>query len=1123
MIKIKLNGKEFETTNDKTILDVANDNGIKIPTLCHDEELNPYGSCWVCAVKVKGRRGFVTSCGTKAMDGMEVETNSDDVLGARKMALELLLSDHYADCEAPCKTACPADIDIQSYLAYIANGQHQEAVRVIKDKLPMPLSIGRVCPAFCEDECRRQIVDESIAIRQLKRHAADADLASDWSYIPKKEEKKDKKVAIIGGGPSGLSCGFYLSTKGYEVKVFERSPEAGGWLMYGIPEYRLPKDILRKEIELMCANGMEIETNVDIGVDISLSQIQKDYDAVYLALGAQNAVPMRVKGSELKGSFLGVDFLKDIALGNKVDIGKKIAIIGGGNTAIDCARTSVRLGAEVTVIYRRTEKEMPAEEFEIEASYEEGIKFHFLTNPVEYFGKDGRINKIKLEKMELGEPDASGRRRPNPTGEFFEGNFDSVIAAISQKPDVDFLAEDENKIDGKSIKLTRWNTAEIDEDTMYTGMKNIFAGGDFQRGAATAVEAIGDAKIAADQIHKYLQGEDISKKPFIFKSVKADKVGDVSVEEYEIYEKIEKFKMPELDADIRKNNFEEVETGFAENDAKSEANRCLECGCQVGNNCALRDYSTEYEIDITPFKGAENKHPIDDSHPFILRDANKCIDCGRCIRTCAEIQGPGVLGYIYRGFDTYVAPDFGKDLALTTCESCGKCIEVCPVGALLERNADYKLSPQIGTETVQNCGICATGCSINVHSQLDKITFIDIPEEQGFNKRNVCFKGKFGWQAIETNKLEELTFDDKLIEIEKAGEIIKEEIGKAKSKAIFVSPAISNEEMLLMQEVGKKIGAKVVSQNFKSTFEDELLVNKIYSKDYSEIDDAENIVIVGDISQTARTLARTAQRNGAKLITISTSEVSLYDLSDIHFCDDDYSKVLDCLKIHNTAGEEKCDCDCSCHSHNETDDDSLSPKTIFLYNSNNIAETVMHKVWSVANKLCDFEKGSGVIAGSDWNNLNGFRLCGFEQAEITNTDFGMYYGEAIGKSKFSVGINCIADEIEGADLLIPAPNYFEMKGTAITDDYKLKQFNNVKDCVKFDRILSIMFKAGLISEEQKSTNYWLENIGDSLEKKADYSKLGKILKESNDLSSEIYIRFDAFQKRIGKSKKSIKK
>ncbi|GAM66039.1 NAD-dependent formate dehydrogenase alpha subunit [Vibrio ishigakensis] len=343
------------------------------------------------------------------------------------------MTDHYADCEAPCKTACPAGVDIQSYLYHISQNDHQKAIEVIKRTLPMPLSIGRVCPAFCETECRRGLVDDSIAIRQLKRHAADADLEAQEAIFHRKKLIKDKHIAIVGSGPGGLTAGYYLSNEGYEVTVFESMPHAGGWLRYGIPEYRLPKSILDKEIGLMCRNGMQIECRKKLGEDITLSSLSEQYDAVCLAVGASKAVEMNYAGSDLDGCYLGVDYLKDYVTEKNYLTGKKVAVIGGGNTAIDCARTAVRDGADTTLIYRRTRAEMPAEDYEIEEAEHEGVKFHFLTNPAENIaGSDGRVEAIRLEKMELGPADASGRRSPKATGEFFTEAFDTVIAAVSQ-------------------------------------------------------------------------------------------------------------------------------------------------------------------------------------------------------------------------------------------------------------------------------------------------------------------------------------------------------------------------------------------------------------------------------------------------------------------------------------------------------------------------------------------------------------------------------------------------------------------------------------------------------------------------------------------------------------------
>ncbi|MBL1416341.1 MAG: FAD-dependent oxidoreductase, partial [Moritella sp.] len=435
MINVTFNGQIFSVNAHQTLLEVATDCHVDIPSLCG---LNKHGEkvpCDLCVVDIAGQ-GIQRACEMTPVEGMAVTTTSATLSALRQKSLNRILSDHYADCEAPCQTACPAGVDIQSYLYHISQNDHAKAVEVIKRTLPMPLSIGRVCPAFCETECRRGLVDEPVAIRQLKRHSADIDLEAQAQYVPLKKPIKGKSIAVVGSGPGGLTCGYYLTNEGYNVTVFESMPDAGGWLRYGIPEYRLPKAILAKEIEIMCRNGMQVLTNKKLGDDFTLTQLTQDYDAVCLAVGASQAVAMQYSGSDFDGCYLGVDYLKDYVTDGHYTTGKKVAVIGGGNTAIDCARTAVRDGADTTLIYRRTRAEMPAEDYEILEAEHEGVKFHFLTNPVENIADANcRVCEIKLEKMALGEPDASGRRRPEKTGEYFTEAFDTVIAAVSQKPD----------------------------------------------------------------------------------------------------------------------------------------------------------------------------------------------------------------------------------------------------------------------------------------------------------------------------------------------------------------------------------------------------------------------------------------------------------------------------------------------------------------------------------------------------------------------------------------------------------------------------------------------------------------------------------------------------------------
>ena len=1044
MINVSLNGKPVKAEPGITILELCKQNKIDIPTLCNDEELNPYGSCWVCLVEVKGRKGFVTSCGTIISEGMEIITASESIHTARKMALELLISNHYADCIAPCTIACPDQVDIQTYISLIANGKYHEAVKVIKEKLPMPLSIGRICPAFCEKECRRQIVDESIAIRQLKRYAADMDNEDVWNYVPEKLPSKNKKVAIIGAGPSGLTCGFYLSNWGYEVHIYEAAPKAGGWLRYGIPEFRLPKDILDAEIELICMNGMQIEYNKQLGKDVFLQDLANDFAAVYLALGAQKAVPMPVKGSDLEGCFLGVDFLKAHALGNSPDLGLKVAIVGGGNTAVDCARTAVRKGCEVSVIYRRTKAEMPAEPGEVFACEQEGVKFYYLANPVEYIGKGGHLSSVIIEKMRLGEPDKSGRRRPEPTGEFFELPFDSIIAAISQVPEVDIFTEEKNYVADKILPVSRWQTAIVDESTMFTGLGNVFAGGDFRRGASTAIEAIADGRIAATAIDRFLETGEITAELIPFDSKKANTVKEISPEEYSIYEKIERREMPELPVEEAKISFKEVELGFSEDDALSEAKRCLECGCFVNETCFLRKYCTDYLVNPAQFLGDKNKHPIDYTHPFIVRDANKCIYCGRCIRTCAEIQGPAVLGYIYRGFATLVAPEFGDSLTKTSCLSCGKCIDVCPVGALTERTVHYKFNPHLKDISLQNCGLCGVGCLIQTETQAGTITRVTTSQkEPGFNGKNLCFKGRFGWQSFYDKdrltvplKKEKGIFKE--ISWQEATDLIAEKISLGNSQRFEISPYISLEEMLLLKRAADKYTTVLSANPVFSAFSDSCISLRPQKEPYRILDNFQEYVVYGELNQVLATLIRLQQRKGKKLTLVNYPENPF-----CRFADANYANIKE---VQTTE------------------------KTLFIYNQNRISEQEAYELWCFAS-----EKGKdNLLVSTDYHNHPGF-LAMQPNFSLTVSDFVLGWGVypfLSAEAKFSVAIMTFKDEKAPVDLLIPAPSYLEMEGTALSDLGQVTKSANPAKSIIINELLRMFYCLKWIHPNSAEIPFW---------------------------------------------------
>jgi homotetrameric NADPH-dependent glutamate synthase len=471
----------------------------------------------------------------------------------------------------PCTTTCPVNTNAQGYIALTRQGKFKEALQLIREKNPLPSICGRVCTHPCESECSRGEVDEPIAIKAIKRFLADYELKDGGIEVEPAPRTREEKVAIIGSGPAGLTCAYDLVKLGYEVAIFESLPIPGGMPAVGIPGYRLPKDILQTEIGAIQKLGVEVKLNTTIGKDLTIDDLQKQgYKAIFIAIGAHRSLELGVPGEDTEGVYHGTTFLRDVNLGKEVKIGERTLVVGGGNVAIDSARTALRLGSkEVTIVYRRSREEMPASEEEVEAAEEEGIKIHYLAAPVRILTKDGKVTGMECTRMELGEPDASGRRRPVPIqGSEFIIDADIIIPSIGQALDTSLLSE------GK-FNIGRRRTFEVNPISLETNIPGIFAGGDAVSGPATVIEAMAAGRRASNSINRYLNAEDLVK----------DREGEFMTTTHapldfdlDKVEKKARQKMPTIPMERRISSFDEVELGFSEEEAVAEAQRCLDCG-----------------------------------------------------------------------------------------------------------------------------------------------------------------------------------------------------------------------------------------------------------------------------------------------------------------------------------------------------------------------------------------------------------------------------------------------------------------------------------------------------------------------------------------------------------------
>jgi len=672
VVTLRIDGREISVGEGTTVLEAARKLSIRIPTLCHVENFPPSASCFLCSVEIEGRANLAPSCTMPVSEGMVVHTDSDEVRASRKMALELLLSDHVGDCVGPCRAGCPAQLDIPGFVAGMTGRDFRRSAEIAHDFLTLPASLGRICPRFCEQRCHRCDKGEPLSVRNLHRLAADLDMESGSRYIPRKEKSTGKRVAIVGAGPAGLTAACQLLRRGHAVILFDAHPEPGGMLRWAIPEFRLPRRVLASEIQVIRELCGEFRMNSRMGRDFTLEDLRREFDAVFLAMGAQNSRGLDCPGEEL--ALPALEFLETVAAGRPPRIGGDVIVLGGGNTAIDAARTAIRLGApNVRVLYRRTRREMPCLMSEVEAGEAEGIVVETLAAPVRIESQNGNL-QLACQRMKLGEPDESGRARPVPVPDSeFILQASCIIAAIGQNVEAGALQ-------AEGIGLSRRGIA-VNPGTLATNLAGVFAGGDGVTGADLAVRAVAAGKLAAVSIDQFLAGRPVQGAPEILNML----MGKMDEQELaEFFRGIEdslRAPMPELPARERVKSFEEVELGFPEDTAVREASRCMGCGCWKSPACTLRQLATEYGADPLRFAGARRRFHRDSSHPEIVYESGKCILCGACVIAVAE-AGKGLgLAIVGRGFDAAVAVPLRGTMIEALPTTARRAAEVCPTGA----------------------------------------------------------------------------------------------------------------------------------------------------------------------------------------------------------------------------------------------------------------------------------------------------------------------------------------------------------------------------------------------------------------------------------------------------------
>ena len=659
-IRLTIDGQEVAVAAGATVLSAARQAGVDIPVLCYLDGHPPFTSCFVCAVQVEGRPGFVPACAAPALDGMVVRSEVEEVRAARRTALELLLSDHVGECEAPCAMACPAGLDIPRMLARIEEGDWDGAMDTVMARIPFSGSLGRVCPRYCERVCRREGVDASLSICALKRFAWERGCEVGWSPPPVTES--GKRVAVVGGGPAGLSAAWFIRRLGHACTVFEAEAEAGGWLRYGVPEFGVSSSVVRGEVSLIRAAGVAVECGWRLRSQEQLNELRERFDAVVLAFGAQRpGTPGTIGGVNVPSA---LEFLRRVCRGERLGTTGAAAVLGWGNEALAAARCLVRSGAsDVRVLPGRNPARNAAFEDSIREAREEGVVV---------------VEGAEVESVQRsdGHGWVLGVRQGDSRDEM---RCRTLLNAHVRVPDSDL-------IEGLGLPV-KAGRASVGRATGETNVAGVFAIGEMVTGASSAVRAVASGRQVASSVAQFLQGESIRGEPKGYNH----RLGPLSEEESVVQrggaEAAPRHDPAVRDVQERVASFQEVTLSLPEDAARAEAGRCLQCSCLRRDDCDLRDVASEYGARQASYSGSRRELKRATASSGVVYESGKCILCGRCL-AIAEQSGetPG-LSFVERGFRTRVAVPFEGDLgeALQP-ETLRACCEACPTGALASRS-----------------------------------------------------------------------------------------------------------------------------------------------------------------------------------------------------------------------------------------------------------------------------------------------------------------------------------------------------------------------------------------------------------------------------------------------------